>query len=131
MTRPVRMLLPILVGVVLLVACRPHSESIQDDVRPSLGAVAAHLSKASPDETNPLHLSVEAEQPVATVRFAAAHFSNGRRRTASVSGDSPSHYAFCRLPFASQVLEIRASMGRPLGKSLRQIRSAYLLNCQV
>jgi hypothetical protein len=60
MTRPVRMLLPLLAGVVLLVGCRRNSESIPDGVRPSLSAVAEHLSKASPDETEPLHLSVEA-----------------------------------------------------------------------
>lgn len=46
-------------------------------------------------------------------------------RWASVSGDSPSPYALCRLPYPSRALGIRASMGRPLGKSPRQIRSAY------
>jgi hypothetical protein len=60
MTPPVRSLLPILVGGVLLVGCRQHSESIPNEVRPSLSAVAMHLSKASSDQTNPLHLSVEA-----------------------------------------------------------------------
>jgi hypothetical protein len=49
-----------LIGGVLLVGCGRHSESTFDDGPQSLEAVAKHLSKATPDETNPLHLSVEA-----------------------------------------------------------------------
>ena len=55
-----RSLLPLLIGGALLVGCGRHSESTFDDGPQSLETVAHHLSKATPAETHPLHLSVDA-----------------------------------------------------------------------
>lgn len=60
MAKPIGSLLPLLIGGVLLVGCGKHSESTFDDGPQNLEAVAKHLSNATPAETNPLHLSVDA-----------------------------------------------------------------------
>jgi hypothetical protein len=63
MTSPARCFVLFLVSGALLVGCLRHSNSTPNDVndvRESLSAVATHLSSTSSDDTNPLHLSVEA-----------------------------------------------------------------------